>query len=113
MYASDYPHSECQFPNSVDNIPEVEEPQADARRKSCGTTRPGFYQTHLRAGRHAADHGWAVGLYCNDPRAHARLLRQRPRLTISDEDLDRGISSSAPAEASITSWRSSARQEPE
>ena len=20
MYASDYPHSECQFPNSVDNI---------------------------------------------------------------------------------------------
>jgi predicted TIM-barrel fold metal-dependent hydrolase len=20
MYASDYPHSECQFPNSVDNV---------------------------------------------------------------------------------------------
>ena len=20
MYASDYPHSECQFPNSIDNI---------------------------------------------------------------------------------------------
>ena len=33
MYASDYPHSECQFPNSVDNILAWSSLDADRRNK--------------------------------------------------------------------------------
>jgi len=33
MYASDYPHSECQFPNSVDNILAWSSLDADRRKK--------------------------------------------------------------------------------
>ena len=33
MYASDYPHSECQFPNSVSNILEWSSLAADRQRK--------------------------------------------------------------------------------
>jgi predicted TIM-barrel fold metal-dependent hydrolase len=33
MYASDYPHSECQFPESIDNILAWSSLDADRRRK--------------------------------------------------------------------------------
>jgi uncharacterized protein len=33
MYASDYPHSECQFPNSVDNILAWSSLDTDRRKK--------------------------------------------------------------------------------
>jgi predicted TIM-barrel fold metal-dependent hydrolase len=33
MYASDYPHSECQFPDSVDNILKWSTLKPDTRRK--------------------------------------------------------------------------------
>jgi hypothetical protein len=33
MYASDYPHSECQFPNSVDNILSWTRLGAETQRK--------------------------------------------------------------------------------
>ena len=33
MYASDYPHSECQFPDSIDNILAWSSLDADQRRK--------------------------------------------------------------------------------
>lgn len=33
MYASDYPHSECRFPNSVDNIPAGTRLDRDTREK--------------------------------------------------------------------------------
>ena len=41
MYASDYPHSECQFPNSVDNV-DAGRASSWARSASCsGTMRAG------------------------------------------------------------------------
>jgi len=33
MYASDYPHSECQFPDSIDNILKWSTLKPDTRRK--------------------------------------------------------------------------------
>jgi len=33
MYASDYPHSECQFPNSVDNVMAWKSLGRDTREK--------------------------------------------------------------------------------
>ncbi len=33
MYASDYPHSECQFPQSIDNILAWSSLAADTRKK--------------------------------------------------------------------------------
>ena len=33
LYASDYPHSECQFPNSIDNILAWSSLDADKRKK--------------------------------------------------------------------------------
>jgi predicted TIM-barrel fold metal-dependent hydrolase len=33
MYASDYPHSECQFPNSIDNILAWSSVKPDTRRR--------------------------------------------------------------------------------
>jgi predicted TIM-barrel fold metal-dependent hydrolase len=33
MYASDYPHSECQFPNSIDNILAWSSLSGDTRQK--------------------------------------------------------------------------------
>jgi predicted TIM-barrel fold metal-dependent hydrolase len=33
MYASDYPHSECQFPNSIDNILAWQTLEPDTRKK--------------------------------------------------------------------------------
>jgi len=33
MYASDYPHSECRFPNSVNNVPAWTSLERDTREK--------------------------------------------------------------------------------
>jgi predicted TIM-barrel fold metal-dependent hydrolase len=46
MYASDYPHSECQFPNSVDNILAWSSLDADKRKKLLwGNANRFFKQT--------------------------------------------------------------------
>jgi predicted TIM-barrel fold metal-dependent hydrolase len=44
MYASDYPHSECQFPNSVDNILKWSTLKPDTRRKLLWDNAARFYR---------------------------------------------------------------------
>jgi predicted TIM-barrel fold metal-dependent hydrolase len=44
MYGSDYPHSECQFPNSVDNILKWSTLKPDTRRKLLGGNAARFYK---------------------------------------------------------------------
>ena len=44
MYASDYPHSECQFPNSVDNILGWSSLKPDTRRKLLWDNAARFYK---------------------------------------------------------------------
>ncbi len=44
MYASDYPHSECQFPNSVDNILQWSSLKPDTRRKLLWDNAARFYK---------------------------------------------------------------------
>jgi len=44
MYASDYPHSECQFPDSVDNILKWSTLEADTRRKLLWDNAARFYK---------------------------------------------------------------------
>jgi predicted TIM-barrel fold metal-dependent hydrolase len=44
MYASDYPHSECQFPNSPDNILAWSSLKADTRRKLLWDNATHFYK---------------------------------------------------------------------
>ena len=45
MYGSDYPHSECQFPNSVDNILRWSTLKPDTRRKLLGDNAARFYKS--------------------------------------------------------------------
>jgi predicted TIM-barrel fold metal-dependent hydrolase len=44
MYASDYPHSECQFPNSVDNILSWQRLAPDTQRKLLWDNAARFYK---------------------------------------------------------------------
>jgi predicted TIM-barrel fold metal-dependent hydrolase len=44
MYASDYPHSECQFPNSVDNILRWSSPKPDTKHKLFWDNASRFYK---------------------------------------------------------------------
>jgi predicted TIM-barrel fold metal-dependent hydrolase len=44
MYASDYPHSECQFPDSVDNILKWSSLKPDTRRKLLWDNAARFYK---------------------------------------------------------------------
>ena len=44
MYASDYPHSECQFPDSVDNILRWSSLKPDTRRKLLWDNAARFYK---------------------------------------------------------------------
>jgi len=44
MYASDYPHSECQFPSSVDNILKWSSVNPDTRRKLLWDNASRFYK---------------------------------------------------------------------
>ena len=44
MYASDYPHSECQFPDSVDNIFKWSSLKPDTRRKLLWDNAARFYR---------------------------------------------------------------------
>ena len=44
MYASDYPHSECQFPNSVDNILQWSSLRPETRRKLLWDNAARFYR---------------------------------------------------------------------
>jgi predicted TIM-barrel fold metal-dependent hydrolase len=44
MYASDYPHSECQFPNSVDNILAWRSLKGDAKRKLLWDNAARFFK---------------------------------------------------------------------
>ncbi len=44
MYASDYPHSECQFPNSVDNIARWSSLKPDTKRKLLWDNAARFYK---------------------------------------------------------------------
>jgi predicted TIM-barrel fold metal-dependent hydrolase len=44
MYGSDYPHSECQFPNSVDNILKWSSVKPDAKRKLLWDNASRFYK---------------------------------------------------------------------
>jgi len=44
MYASDYPHSECQFPNSVDNILQWASLKPETRRKLLWDNAARFYK---------------------------------------------------------------------
>ena len=44
MYASDFPHSECQFPNSVDNILKWSTVKPDTRRKLLWDNAARFYK---------------------------------------------------------------------
>src|SRR5438128_1290631 len=44
MWASDYPHSECQFPNSVDNILTWKSLEPDTRRKLLWDNAARFYK---------------------------------------------------------------------
>ena len=44
MYASDYPHSECQFPNSVDNVLRWSSLKPDTKRKLLWDNATRFYK---------------------------------------------------------------------
>jgi predicted TIM-barrel fold metal-dependent hydrolase len=44
MYASDYPHSECQFPDSIDNILAWSSLGPDRRRKLFWDNANRFYK---------------------------------------------------------------------
>jgi len=44
MYASDYPHSECQFPNSVDNILQWTSLGPETKRKLLWDNAVRFYK---------------------------------------------------------------------
>ena len=44
MYASDYPHAECQFPDSVDNILKWSSLRPDTRRKLLWDNAARFYK---------------------------------------------------------------------
>ncbi len=44
MYASDYPHSECQFPNSIDNILAWQSLQPDTRKKLLWDNAARFFK---------------------------------------------------------------------
>ena len=44
MYASDYPHSECQFPDSVDNILKWSSLKPDTQRKLLWDNAGRFYK---------------------------------------------------------------------
>jgi uncharacterized protein len=44
MYASDYPHSECQFPNSVDNVARWSSLKPDTKRKLLWDNAARFYK---------------------------------------------------------------------
>jgi len=44
MYASDYPHSECQFPNSIDNILAWPSLTPDTRRKLLWDNAARFFK---------------------------------------------------------------------
>ena len=56
MYASDYPHSECQFPNSVDNILAWQSLKGDTKKKLlCGQRRP-LLQADLTIEARSVDH---------------------------------------------------------
>jgi predicted TIM-barrel fold metal-dependent hydrolase len=44
MYASDYPHSECQFPNSVDNILAGTSLDGDTRKKLLSGNAARFFR---------------------------------------------------------------------
>jgi predicted TIM-barrel fold metal-dependent hydrolase len=44
MYASDYPHSECQFPNSVDNVLHWASLKPDTKRKLLWDNATRFYK---------------------------------------------------------------------
>jgi predicted TIM-barrel fold metal-dependent hydrolase len=44
MYASDYPHSECQFPDSVSNILEWSSVSADRQRKLLSGNADRFFR---------------------------------------------------------------------
>jgi predicted TIM-barrel fold metal-dependent hydrolase len=44
MYASDYPHSECQFPNSVDNILAWTSLKPDTQRKLLGGNAARYFK---------------------------------------------------------------------
>jgi predicted TIM-barrel fold metal-dependent hydrolase len=44
MYASDYPHSECQFPNSVDNVLGWASLKPDTKRKLLWDNATRFYK---------------------------------------------------------------------
>jgi predicted TIM-barrel fold metal-dependent hydrolase len=47
MYASDYPHSECQFPNSVDNILKWSSLKPDIKKKLLWDNAARFYKHDL------------------------------------------------------------------
>ncbi|MBI2207155.1 MAG: amidohydrolase family protein [Candidatus Rokubacteria bacterium] len=44
MFGSDYPHSECQFPDSVDNILKWSSLEPDTRRKLLRDNAARFYR---------------------------------------------------------------------
>jgi predicted TIM-barrel fold metal-dependent hydrolase len=44
MYASDYPHSECQFPNSVDNVLKWSSLKPDTKKKLLWDNAARFYK---------------------------------------------------------------------
>jgi predicted TIM-barrel fold metal-dependent hydrolase len=44
MYASDYPHSECQFPQSIDNILAWTSLKPDAQKKLLGGNAARFFK---------------------------------------------------------------------
>ena len=44
MYASDYPHSECQFPNSVDNILAWQSLKGDTKKKLLAGNADRFFK---------------------------------------------------------------------
>jgi hypothetical protein len=55
MYASDYPHSECQFPQSVHNILAWSSLKPDSKRRSYGQRLPLLQAGVIAAG--ATDDG--------------------------------------------------------
>jgi len=44
MYASDYPHSECQFPDSIDNILAWQSLSGDQRQKLLSGNATRFFR---------------------------------------------------------------------
>jgi predicted TIM-barrel fold metal-dependent hydrolase len=44
MYASDYPHSECQFPNSAENIVQWSTLEPEKKRKLLWDNATRFYK---------------------------------------------------------------------